>query len=311
MKRLFLLVSLSWVVCSSQAAQIELKPQADVTLPDVRLSDVVSGTADFPDGALDLIISAAPALGENKKLTREVIENALKTTLREHRLVWTGAVECMVNRPARLMTSVEVGQLIEAQLKISTGGVGTVRLEELADSNPWAVPLSKNPPEIEMNASAMTSEWANATIRFKQDGQTLLMKSIRFRWSWTQDAWKATRSLSARTPLSSGDFQATSINVLGTNGRPFIGALPEGELTLIRALTPGMILTEACVGPRVIVKRGAIVQVNYRINSMTVTIKGTAMQDGTKGQTIGVMNLASNKQVLAKIADEGVLEYVR
>jgi len=295
----------------SEAAQIALKPQVSVNLPDVKLSDVVTSVQDLPDGALDMIVTSAPALGQSRELSRQMVENALRSAMGNREISWQGADSCVIQRPCRLMDVKELAGIIETQLKSSTGGIGTVHVTELDDTQSFAVPVVKTSPELEINPSTMNAEWSSATLRFSEDGQTLLMKTLRFHWSWKQLVYQAIRPMQAKERINLAEFKQVSVNVFDLNGKAVMGKLEPGAFVLTRPLIPGTILTEDCIRPRTLVHRGEIVKVIYQGSCFSVSMTGTALQDGSRGQTIGVLNPTSSKRILAKIADEGVLEYVQ
>lgn len=293
-----------------EAAQLDLKAQVNVTLPDVKLSDVVTSAQDMPEGALNMVVISAPALGQNRELTRQMVENALHSTLGNREITWSGATTCVINRPACLMSLEELTSIMEDQLKVATGGVGTIHVTELDETHPIVVPDVKTAPELEINPATMDAGWSSATLRFRQEGQTLLMKTMRFHWTWEQVVYQAARPLKSKENVDLGDFKPVTMNVFDLHGKAVMGKVDSGAYVLARALQPGAVLTEDCLQPRTLIHRGEIVKVIYKMSNFSVAMMGTALQDGAKGQTIGVMNPASNKQVLAKIADEGVLEYV-
>ena len=75
-----------------------------------------------------------------------------------------------------------------------------------------------------------------------------------------------------------------------------------------RALTPGMVVTEAMVNKPSLIKRGNIVTIIARMGGMEVTGSGQAMQDGSEGQLIRVQNISSTKIVSAKVLDASTVQ---
>jgi flagella basal body P-ring formation protein FlgA len=95
------------------------------------------------------------------------------------------------------------------------------------------------------------------------------------------------------------------------------GQLPAGFVTnknkilglmARRQITPGMVVTDSMVNKPVFVKRGNLITLLAHIGSMEVTSSGQAMQDGTEGQLIRVLNVNSNKAVFGRVINESTVQ---
>jgi flagella basal body P-ring formation protein FlgA len=72
-------------------------------------------------------------------------------------------------------------------------------------------------------------------------------------------------------------------------------------------LRAGEPIRSADIHPPVLVTRGSLVTMVYQTPAMTITVRGKAIQDGAKGETIRVMNIQSKRELDAVVADAGTV----
>ena len=75
-----------------------------------------------------------------------------------------------------------------------------------------------------------------------------------------------------------------------------------------RTLKEGKIVTDRDVGEQIIVKRGSIVTSVYRSKGLQITAQAEALEDGTKGARIELVNTKSGKKFFAKVLDAQTVE---
>lgn len=303
------LVLIMWA-CTAYTVELELKSVTDVSRSGVFLADVVSSSVDIGEEVLHTQIIPSPNLGDQQKINRTVIENALRNYLEGKKLSWTGSMECIVRRPARWMTVEETTQIIQNELKKVINGQGTCRVLELTENRPFYVPAGPLEITVSLSPSIGTSAWSTATLRCSSGGETVLTRSIRFHWAWEREVWQANRALAVGSPIMIEDFHKTVRNVLEIQGRPEVRNLATLDAVTICTLQTGAVLTETASKPRALVKRGNPVLVHYQEKVLSLSMKGRALEDGCKGQRIAVLNELSQKRIYARVLEEGVLEYV-
>jgi flagella basal body P-ring formation protein FlgA len=80
--------------------------------------------------------------------------------------------------------------------------------------------------------------------------------------------------------------------------------------TIIKSSVPsGSVLRNAAMSERLLVKRGTMVDVEYRKGGVFVAIKGQALTDGIRGELIPVQNINSQKKLYARVMTETTLAY--
>ena len=75
-----------------------------------------------------------------------------------------------------------------------------------------------------------------------------------------------------------------------------------------RSLKSGRLINERDIGPKIIMKRGALVTSIYRSKGLQITAQAIAQEDGAKGQLIKVENTKSGKKFGARVIDAETVE---
>lgn len=302
-----LLTLLLSITLASQllATTLELKPEASVLRSELRVVDIISGGSNISDKVLAASLGTSPIFGQERIVTRSVIENALKG---QH-IQWKGAEQCKVTRPCKEIFPEEFRAQIEDELKKITNDEGSVKVFEISDNKLFFVPQGDVEVQVSLSASALNTPWTSVSVRYRIHGETLLLKTIRFRWAWERGVWIANKNLQQGDSIHPEDFTYTTQDVLRTFGQAYVGELENLDMTLTRSMQPGTLLNKQSMKPRTLVQRGSAVVVNYRNNAIEISMKGTALEDGGLGEMVAVRNNTSKKKILARVINEGTLEY--
>lgn len=123
------------------------------------------------------------------------------------------------------------------------------------------------------------------------------------RASLWRDAW------AARQPVPAGGvFDATMLDARRVDLLRERDVLPAavGDNTYIfaRAVGAGRLLTWRDIARRPLVKKGDLVEVSAAAGLLVVTMKGLAMENGARGDTVTVRNPESRKDFAAMVIDE-------
>jgi flagella basal body P-ring formation protein FlgA len=308
MKHLFTALFLVFLASWSYAVELHLKPSASVTGAQIFLKDLVQ--SPMPSQWADVPIASSPALGQERILSPQHIQQAVQAIQPTASLTFTGASEVKVSRPTRVLQSEHIRGVLEAQLTQRINGLGKATVLELADVKPLLIPADMPLPQVELPETVLRSEWSNATLRFDYEGRTVMTRTVRFKWQWQREAWQINRDAVVGESLNRGDVQLLTVNALQLRSEPVDHAVDWEDNVLARPLRTGSVITRSDVRPKVLVKRGEPVWVNYRNGKFSLTMKGTSLQAGGRGEMVNVRNDSSKKIVSARILSEGVLEYV-
>ena len=70
-----------------------------------------------------------------------------------------------------------------------------------------------------------------------------------------------------------------------------------------RSLREGKFINESDIGEKILIRKGTVVNMVYRTDSMQISAKAEALNDGSVGDRIEVMNTKSKKTLTADVVD--------
>ena len=127
--------------------------------------------------------------------------------------------------------------------------------------------------------------------------QTIVLRANLWRYGWR-----------LRRPSQSGEMldlsalEPVRIDVLRDRGA--LSSMPQGDYIFTRAVPPDRLLTWRDLAARPIVRRGQVVEVLAQSGPVSVSLKGMAMKDGARNETIRIRNLQSNREFTAQVTGE-------
>lgn len=159
----------------------------------------------------------------------------------------------------------------------------------------WQVEVTEFP--------ALPSSSMLVRCRVLADGVSTGDSTLILRAAHLRDAWVA------RQPVSSGStFDPALLETRRVDLFRDRDALPAvvGDRTFAftRSVQPGRVLTWRDVGRRPLVRKGDLVEVSASEGSLSITLKGMAMQNGAQGEAVTIRNLESRKDFTAFVVDE-------
>lgn len=114
----------------------------------------------------------------------------------------------------------------------------------------------------------------------------------------------------ARNPVYRGekverdDLSQESRDTSSLRGEHFTDPAKVAGQEAKHRLRPGRVISEQDVSPPVLVKRGSRVTITSSGDGgFAVSMKGEALADGRKGETIPVRNLSSEREIDAEVVD--------
>jgi len=307
-----LLALLAASALPSEAITLTLLPTVRVKQATLTVADVATSDSPMPAPIAALSLGATPNLAEHAAITQDQITAAIMTSRPDlGPVTWNGADQCIVERAARSVSPDSLAGAILPELQNATDNKGEVKIEEFASMPPVLVPDGQVGAQIELPTTALLHPWVVANVIYYVDGERVAVAPIRFRWSWTRQVWQATRNLNMGEEYNPADFRLTGIDAIKADGA-YLSELPEaGDVMIGRRINAGAVVVDADLVPKKIVQRGETVTVNYVQSNFRVSMKGVALQDGSKGQIISVQNTTSQRDLFAKVIDATTLEIVQ
>jgi flagella basal body P-ring formation protein FlgA len=303
---------MAWLVLSGTAgsptpcvaeALVTLRPDAEVSRPSVRLSDLFDGV---PAG-IDRDIAQGPAACKPA-----VYDDAVLTKLAQmYRLDWQAKAgdRLVVSSPCSRISGDKIREAIVAKLKAE----GRDRKFN------YDVALDKRSSELLVpadNATAFTLENFSYDASSKQIRADVAVETQR-----APLFYPIAGRISVKRSVPVLARRLESGMTLGERDLDWI-EIPEERITAdiitepsqligreMRRDTPeGEILRSRDVMPARLVQRGSLVVMKIETPFMLITAQGKAEQDGTEGETIRIKNTQSNRIIEGVVTAPGVVE---
>lgn len=302
------LVLAAAMLVSTYAAEnigpLEILPQASAGSQGIFLNALVTNKNDriIPK----ILLAPAPQIGRPLILNRFQISDLLAKNAPD--LVcsnWLGAERTRIVRATRIVDESTVKELLTHTLQDEH--VKSRGELELTFNRPWVNVLA--PDEVlsikikEMPSSGVS---ANFICRFELLAgtesvgvyQQPLLANI-----W-KDVYVARSGVGRGQLLKDSDIGLERRDLLAL--RDFLVSVPiDDPFIEFRENVPaGTPLTPRVLRLRAIVKRGRVLDAMLQENSMTISVKAEALEDGVPGQPIRVRNIRSKREFKAKVQDE-------
>lgn len=280
-----------------------LRAHVTVSGEVVRIGDMVENAGE----AAGIAIYRAPDLGTTGRLpVADVV-----ATLRAHQVFGLdtrdlGEVE--VTRAARLVTRAEIETAI-AQALAGRNGFG--------DARDLAVTFDRAPDTITLDAG-YNGSLKTTTVRFdptrrRFDASFEIAGSsgaVPARLRFTGAAVEMVETATVTRDIERGDILKASDIALERRPRAEVGNAPLDRAPAIgmqtkRSLRSGAVLRMADLTKPDLVQRGQSVTLVYHSAGITLTIRAKALDSGTEGDTVTVLNLQSKREVQGVVVGTG------
>ncbi|MBT3789452.1 MAG: flagellar basal body P-ring formation protein FlgA [Alphaproteobacteria bacterium] len=265
-------------------ATARLKTSAVVDGTTIRLGDVMEGAG----AASKAIVSEAPEPGK-----RQVIRVAMiKAIAEKHGVKWqeTAIRSLPVSRASHIVPQ-EVLMLSIKDAIVAQGVSEEIAVALLNTSIRLYVPrgsdVSVAVDDIQYNKERGTF---NAMVRSPADDKDGVRKEIRGRVYAVMDVPVLNHRIPVGQKITEGDVTWTEMRVdragrnLVTNIAEIVGKAPK------RNLRPNRPLRTTDLRRPIVIAKGASVTMVVSIPGMTLSVTGRALEDGGRGDTIGIMN---------------------
>ncbi len=309
MKSLALLL-LALCVLPLHAVVLELRDTQMTITDNITLNALLKSSQGLTDDDLAAVIAAAPSLGKSQTWTRAQIEAILPASVKQQPIEWQGADACSISRPAVQFTAADVKRLITTEIARHLPADSDFAILELPDcTDPFLIPSGTVESTVELGQGAMRSEWGDATLKFRSQGQLAVTRSVRFHWAYTRQVWQATGPIKNGDKLTASSFTPVEVNVLTIPGQLQPATdFPEGK-SAAHGMAQGRILMESDWVEPVLVARNDVCTILYDHHGVSITVQARAMSSGVYNQVISVQNITSHKIFNARVVDERSLVY--
>lgn len=296
------------------SAEAEERPLAAFdTIPvlrgDVTVTADVVTVGDLLDGAGaagSRPLFRSPDLGRSGAIRSDLLVKALKDAgIAE--IDTAGFETITVARAGRSVTGEDLAAIARSALA-DTLGADPDALDVQFDHMPGTVqadPSSSQGVRL-ANLSRSPSGRFEAVIAIPQGGSDIRVRLTGVAIA-TMEIVTAVRPIERGETINQDDLVVSRVPAGGVRREaPALADLI--GLAARRAIRPGQPLTTADFGPPLMVRRGEMVTLVYRTASLTLSIGGRALADGTAGASVPVVNLRSDRVIQTTVAGPGLVE---
>ncbi|MFG6082818.1 flagellar basal body P-ring formation chaperone FlgA [Paracoccus litorisediminis] len=131
------------------------------------------------------------------------------------------------------------------------------------------------------------------------------LTSVRGRIDITVPAVVPTRRLAAGEIVTASDLQETRLPLALAHENILREEMDVVGKEVRRTLTAGRpVADQSLIAPR-LVRKGEKIEIAYDLDGMRLTATGKAMQDGAKGESVRILNTASNRMLSGTVVASG------
>jgi flagellar basal body P-ring formation protein FlgA len=273
-----------------------LKREVTVTGEIVRIGDLVENAG----AVADVAIFRAPDLGQ----TGSVPAAGVRDAVRPHHIVsldTRGLAAVKVTRASRAITSKE----IEARLvRALAGQSGLSNVNDLAASFDNEVRTLHIEPDAELGVARLSFDQRTRRFEAMLDLPTGTSRRPALRLTGT-----LVETAEAVIPL-----RAIALGQVIKSSDVMIERRPKTEVIAVedvlgfaakRALKPGQVIRAGDVMKQELVVRNDTVTIYYEAPGMVLTIRGKALDSGSMGDVVNVLNIQSKRTIQATVSGSG------
>jgi len=285
---------LAAMITATPAWGATVRPITTLSAPVVKLADLFDG---LPAGG-ELVLGPGPAPGG-----RIVVESAqLAAIARQFGVSWrpNGGERSVLERPGRLLPREDV----LAALRGALAGVGAPPDGEL-DLPGYAAPLVPAESQVRAEVEQMEYDGAsgrfNATISVSGDGMLTVRQRLVGTLHEMAEVPVPVRRLTPGMVVLPSDLQFQRVRVAALRGE--VARMPEQAVGMAvrRVMLPGQAFTLADLSRPLAVQKGARVMMQLVSGGLSLTAQGQALEAGTVGERIQVLNPNSRAVVEAEV----------
>lgn len=184
----------------------------------------------------------------------------------------------------------------------------------------YLITLSTMPPSIPESYDSLRVEMIGESqpfgncwfkVFFFANQTTAANATLNAQVHWYQETLVTTRNIPRGEALSADMFTVMRREIISLSD-PYITIVDEIDgMEASRTIPQGKALTYTMIKPEEVIKRGDHVTIMFMSGSVQITATGEARQAGSRGESIKVRNLLTNKIIMAEVQDEQLVKVVR
>lgn len=172
----------------------------------------------------------------------------------------------------------------------------------------WSPPRATEPLSlVVLDAPPALASTLLVHFRLQAGTQSVAETSLLVRVQLMREVWCARGPVERGITFDPAQFDTRRVDTL--RERDTVAATETtAEMTLVRSVPAGRVLTWHDLARRPLVRKGQVIEVNAVSGTLTVSMKGLAMENGTAGETVRVRNMESKKEFSALVVADSRAE---
>ncbi len=303
-----LLFLLSVTVAAADPLQIALTTKATVDEEHILLGDIaqIKGGENGQIEKLGQIdLGRAPSPGESQTIHRRQVEARLKQNgldPSQYHLEDAGPIK--VFRTYAGVSDAQIRAAVEAFIKNhAPWQPDQMKIRPIGYNESHKLP----PGELRLQVMAPKhTDWVGAIpfqVRLLVDGQQAKRVSVSAYIEVWQEVVVAVKPLGRNQPINRDDLQLQRMNMARVPANALVSLDQALGYRANRAIAVNSVLRTDQVDLPPVIRKGDVVQMLAESSQLKITTQAVAQENGGLGQTIQVINLASRKNVHARIID--------
>lgn len=298
---------------ASADVRVRLTPTATVEAEDLVLGDVATVAGDEPLAARAraLRLGPAPELGAALRLDADGIRRRLRAAhLDPASFRIEGAARSVVTRASQVVSGPALLEAVRRQVaerQAGPAGGEPLTVSAVAPPPDVLVPTGKVELRARVQEPAPGSSFVSASVSVGVDGREVQTVPLTVRMGRLRPVVVAVTTLAPRTGLSAAAVRVESHPSTDVPADALTGIADIDDLETVAPAAAGEVLTARTVRPRVLVHRGDLVTLIVEGRGFVITAQGRATDEGRRGESVRVLNLASRRDVLGIATAPGVV----
>ncbi len=182
---------------------------------------------------------------------------------------------------------------------------------ELRSPQSWRdIPLSSPDWSLELVrvAGQQLASRTVVTFRILSEGRSIGEYQLALDCVLKRDVFVTKKYLGKGNSPGEGDLELQSRDILDMSVKPVPAGTDISGMELRNAVGAGQVLYWRDIQARPILRRGQVVEATASEGGLRITVKALVLEDGREGDFISVRNLASKKDIQARILDERTVQ---
>ncbi|PIE59693.1 MAG: flagella basal body P-ring formation protein FlgA [Desulfobulbus propionicus] len=310
---LIILTILVLMASSYQTAIAEIKAtflsEASISADTITLGDIVRFSTEnkTTDHLNKIVISSAPAPGEEKQIAVSSLMPSLQAVPAAAGIIWQGAANVTVKQKAIRVTREQLQQLIVSYLaqKKEMLPKGEIRFTSLRAPDEVLLPYGTVSWKVTPSNESIINS-STFSIFFRINDKPAHNCIVRGRVEILKKVVVAAKRIQSNAIIKPDDLFLIKKDISQINSPVFSLNQALGMMAA-KTMRAGKPVEEDDIKPPPVVREGQLVTILAHKGNLKITSSGIARKSGGAGDIIRVKNIQSNKLVYARVQSPGIV----